>query len=231
MKQTINIKASDLHDIIKESVRRVVNEGDNYSYNGKEYMQNLASEYDKKLEPGNNYKENIKRFAQAYKTVSSEYHIGRKPSLKQFISFVKETENDALYDKIWEKYGGEYEELADMFLQNFVLKGKKQRTESKIHRIIKESVRRIISEKTEGTVKISKRYKTKKGIVLCVDIEIDTTEGYGSFEYWHKDMEDDTYMEGGLWIEDNEVVDFDGCFDLPKAVKKALNDSGYTTPW
>ena len=102
---------------------------------------------------------------------------------------------------------------------------------SDLQNIIKESVRRIISEKTEGTVKISKRYKTKKGIVLCVDIEIDTTEGYGSFEYWHENMEDDTYMEGGLWIEDNEVVDFDGCFDLPKAVKKALNDSGYTTPW
>ena len=39
-----------------------------------------------------------------------------------FMKFVEEVEGDTLYNPIWEKYGGEYEELADQYLQVNVIK-------------------------------------------------------------------------------------------------------------
>ena len=81
-------------------------------------------------------KKNIKRFINAFKTVSHDYTIidtlkRRKSTSKtaisvftigRFIQYVKETEGEILYDKIWEKYGGEYEEVADQYLQYWVIK-------------------------------------------------------------------------------------------------------------
>lgn len=46
--------------------------------------------------------------------------------MTSFLNFIKKEEGQTLYDKIWEKYGGEYEEIADQYLQYWVLKLRKQ---------------------------------------------------------------------------------------------------------
>lgn len=38
------------------------------------------------------------------------------------MNFVKETEGDTLYNPIWEKYGGEYLEMANTYLERNVVK-------------------------------------------------------------------------------------------------------------
>ena len=135
-KKLIRLTESDLHNIVKESVNRVLNETDAYSYNGIEYRNNILKKYNDQIERENNYKENLIRFKEAYKLVSSEYSIiktlKRRPSImydaqsafsiKRFLSYVKKMEGDTLYDKIWEKFGGEYEEVADQYLQQCVIR-------------------------------------------------------------------------------------------------------------
>ena len=72
------------------------------------------------------------------------------------------------------------------------------------------------------------------GLHYHVVISLDESENgllSGDFEYWIEDDEEETYMEGRLYIEGNEVVDFDGCYDLPNAVKHVLNKNGYSTNW
>ena len=62
------------------------------------------------------------------------------------------------------------------------------------------------------------------------DIQIDTDAHYGYFE------RDDGECSGGLWLaatadpditQSLELVDFDGTFELPKPVLKALRDAGF----
>lgn len=79
-------------------------------------------------------------------------------------------------------------------------------------------------------MEISKVYISKNGYKHHAEIKIHAN-GFGSFEYWVEDHDEETYVEGSLSVEGKEVIDFDGCFDLPKAVKKALNDNGYATDW
>ena len=129
-----------LRNIIYETVKNFLLKDrlyeDRYSYNGVDYQRQLAGQYQQEIDKKNNYKENIKRFINAFKTVSHDYTIidtlkRRKSTSKtaisvftigRFIQYVKETEGEILYDKIWEKYGGEYEEVADQYLQYWVIK-------------------------------------------------------------------------------------------------------------
>lgn len=41
------------------------------------------------------------------------------------------------------------------------------------------------------------------------------------------DDDDDVYLSGGYVVDDNTVVDYDGCFDLPVEVQKCLKHLGY----
>ena len=104
-------------------------------------------------------------------------------------------------------------------------------TESDLHRIVKESVKRILSESNEG--RIEKVYTGENGAKYHVSIDkpsrIKSGQLYCGFEYWVEEWEEDSYIEGGIWIEDGYVVDFDGCGVLPKAVKKALAEMGIQT--
>lgn len=50
---------------------------------------------------------------------------------------------------------------------------------------------------------------------------------YGWFEiYDHKTGGEDWYAEGSLRIDDNELIDYDGVFDLPFFVKTQLREWG-----
>jgi len=116
----------------------VLNEN-GYSYNGDDYRNELVSQYQEKIDKETNYKENIRRFKEAFKVVSRDYSIintlKRQKSTSEiarevftmmaFLNFIKKEEGQTLYDKIWEKYGGEYEEMADQYLQYWVLKLRK----------------------------------------------------------------------------------------------------------
>ena len=129
-----------LRNIVYETVKNFLLKDrlyeDRYSYDGVDYQRQSAGQYQQEIDKENNYKENIKRVINAFKTVSHDYTIidtlkRRKSTSKtarsvftieRFIQYVKETEGEILYDKIWEKYGGEYEEVADQYLQYWVIK-------------------------------------------------------------------------------------------------------------
>lgn len=68
------------------------------------------------------------------------------------------------------------------------------------------------------------------GIKSETDITI-YADGTGDFEYYVDLDEDDYYIEGALTLEGKEVIDFDGCFDLPQEVKTALTEHGYIITW
>lgn len=138
-KKIIRLTEQDLHKIVKESVNKILKE-DNYSYNGEEYASNLRSQYDNYMtqdEKRNNYKKNIRLFKRAFITVIKEYGIvrdlkRRMPeaknifSIESFLNYVEYFEKDTLYTQIWNQFGGEYEEVADQYLQSNVIKLKKK---------------------------------------------------------------------------------------------------------
>ena len=48
---------------------------------------------------------------------------------------------------------------------------------------------------------------------------------YGSFEWYSGDQR--WYAEGGLWFQDNELKDYDGCFSLASQIIEKLHEHGY----
>jgi len=68
--------------------------------------------------------------------------------------------------------------------------------------------------------------KYKAGVDVFIEIRSD---GIGSWEV--ASTNDDGYGSGSLCIENNEVVDFDGAFDLPWRVKNMLTALGYKLTW
>ena len=130
-KKLVRLTESDLHKIIKESVKKVVKE-DSYSYNGNDYRNQLTQSYKDKIEKDSVYAENIERFKMSFKNIIKEYSIIKKLissnqdaaryfSMIGFMRFVKQNGGD-LYEKIWEKYGAEYDEVADQYIQNGINK-------------------------------------------------------------------------------------------------------------
>ena len=98
-------------------------------------------------------------------------------------------------------------------------------TESDLHRIVKESVNRVLNEiSSPNRGMIEKSYKKPNGQKVHVKIDnITPNDNYCGFEYWD-DM--NNYIEGGIWIVDGWVSDFEGCGVLPAEVKKALAEMG-----
>jgi len=68
--------------------------------------------------------------------------------------------------------------------------------------------------------------KYKAGVYVFIEIGSD---GIGSWEV--ASTNDDGYGSGSLCIENKEVVDFDGAFDLPWRVKDMLKALGYKSTW
>lgn len=67
-------------------------------------------------------------------------------------------------------------------------------------------------------------YKFDNGAWVCV--YSGDEDGYGSWEYQSDEDDEETYFEGGLWFDENEVVDYDGINELPEEVKMAIMDIG-----
>lgn len=53
------------------------------------------------------------------------------------------------------------------------------------------------------------------------EVKIDTQSNYGYWEYPSGEE------GGGLWFENNELIDYDGAFELPKKVIIALRNHGF----
>ena len=99
--------------------------------------------------------------------------------------------------------------------------------QTELNEIIKETVSKILKESSQET-KI-KKFRTKSGAPVEVVINL-SVDGEGDFEY-SVDGGDIDYVSGYLRVEDNEVIDFDGCYDLPKAVKLTLKEMGISCDW
>ncbi len=55
----------------------------------------------------------------------------------------------------------------------------------------------------------------------------DKDDQRGSFELYDEESGgEDYYGEGGLWFEGNELVDYDGVFEIDQEVVKCLKDWG-----
>lgn len=108
----------DFHNLIKESVMKIL-EGD-YQYNPMNLDgDSVRAQYAGQIEREENKKKNMQLFVNAFKKIRNEY--GARVAINGFLKFVEEVEGETLYDKIWEKYGGEYEELADQYLQKMTI--------------------------------------------------------------------------------------------------------------
>jgi hypothetical protein len=99
--------------------------------------------------------------------------------------------------------------------------------QTELSEIIKETVTKILKESSQEQ-KI-KKFRTKSGAPVEVVINL-SDDGEGDFEY-SIDGGNIDYVSGYLRVEDNEVVDFDGCYDLPKAVKLTLKEMGISCDW
>lgn len=71
----------------------------------------------------------------------------------------------------------------------------------------------------------STEYKFDNGAWACVYAGYE--DGQGSWEFQSDEEDEETYSEGGLWFEDKVLVDYDGCYELPKEVAMAIKDLGY----
>ena len=58
------------------------------------------------------------------------------------------------------------------------------------------------------------------------DVQVDTAAQYGYFEHDHYGDE----CGGGLWFEDNTLVDYDGVAILPSDVAAGLRSMGMVVP-
>ncbi len=58
-------------------------------------------------------------------------------------------------------------------------------------------------------------------------VKLDIDGEYGSWEFQEDEDDEETYSEGGLWFEGMELVDYDGCFELPEEVAAAIKELGY----
>jgi hypothetical protein len=76
----------------------------------------------------------------------------------------------------------------------------------------------INRETSFGETNLSKNAKS----IITVKIQ---HNGTGFFEWEIAEL--DEYVEGGLWFENRELVDYDGVFDLPKQLVDYLQKNGY----
>ena len=62
-----------------------------------------------------------------------------------------------------------------------------------------------------------------KTTIKKFEVGIDKNKQYGYFEHEYYGEE----LGGGLWFENDELVDFDGCYFLPIEVAKAIKKLGF----
>lgn len=137
----------EFRSLVKESVMKIL-ESD-YQYNPMDLNgDSVRAQYAGQIERDENKKKNYQLFMDAFKKLRYEY--GVRIGMSGFMKYVEEVEGDSLYEKIWEHYGGEYEELADQYLQNVVMSGKKMESKEPTGNIVEKSDIHIKKSK-EGT--------------------------------------------------------------------------------
>jgi len=132
------VKKSEIVEAIKDVLsewKKSINE-DGYSYNGLDQQaqyRKMGEELMAQQQREKNYKKNMVLFKKAFNQVYKEFSIigtikRKSPESKEvfngpaFIKFVEHTEGNSLYTPIWEKYGGEYLEMANAYLENYIIK-------------------------------------------------------------------------------------------------------------
>jgi hypothetical protein len=86
-----------------------------------------------------------------------------------------------------------------------------------------QTVQSLSLENSFGTL------KAEDNITLEVTVGINSDD-YGWFELY--DIEsggEDWYAEGGLWIKDKVITDYDGVFSLSPVITEKLKEWGYDT--
>ncbi len=86
-----------------------------------------------------------------------------------------------------------------------------------------QTVQSLSLENSFGTI------KAEDNITLEVTVGI-SSDDYGWFELY--DIEsggEDWYAEGGLWIRDKVITDYDGVFSLSPVITEKLKEWGYDT--
>jgi len=137
----------EFRSLVKESVMKIL-ESD-YQYNPMDLNgDSVRAQYAGQIERDENKKKNYQLFMDAFKKLRYEY--GVRIGMSGFMKYVEKVEGNSLYEKIWEHYGGEYEELADQYLQNVVMSGKKMESREPTSNIVEKSDIHIKKSK-EGT--------------------------------------------------------------------------------
>lgn len=137
----------EFRSLVKESVMKIL-ESD-YQYNPMDLNgDSVRAQYAGQIERDENKKKNYQLFMDAFKKLRYEY--GVRIGMSGFMKYVEEVEGESLYEKIWEHYGGEYEELADQYLQNVVMSNKKMENKEPTGNIVEKSDIHIKKSK-EGT--------------------------------------------------------------------------------
>jgi len=86
-----------------------------------------------------------------------------------------------------------------------------------------QTVQSLSLENSFGTI------KAEDNITLEITVGINSDD-YGWFELY--DIEsggEDWYAEGGLWIKDKVITDYDGVFSLSPVITEKLKEWGYDT--
>lgn len=71
----------------------------------------------------------------------------------------------------------------------------------------------------------STEFKFDNGAWACVYAGYE--DGEGSWEYQSDEDDEETYQVGVLWFKGKELVDYDGCYELPEEVALAIKELGY----
>lgn len=64
---------------------------------------------------------------------------------------------------------------------------------------------------------------------MVLHVHMNESRTYGSFESYEEGGYGQYYAEGGLWITDNELVDYDGMFSLDLRVLDILDEWDFDT--
>jgi hypothetical protein len=76
------------------------------------------------------------------------------------------------------------------------------------------------------------RIRSEKDVVIEVTIGYDAEKEYGYFEFYDvKTGGDKWYAEGGLWFDNEELIDYDGVFELPTFVWEKLEEKGFNVDY
>jgi hypothetical protein len=67
--------------------------------------------------------------------------------------------------------------------------------------------------------KVNVEFKFDNGAWVSIDPD--------HWEYQSDEDDAETYIDGNLWFKGKHLVDYDGCFELPKEVEMALKHIGY----